>query len=351
MEKPTEYMGVKEIARRANVSIATVDRVIHNRTGVSKKTRTKIMAIIEELNYQPNILASRLASRKTLHLAILIPQSQETDFWAAPLKGIQRAESEIKQYGVQISPYHFDLSDKHSFAEQGKRILAAGVDGVLLAPSFLEEATQFSQDCQKNNIPFVYIDSTLPHQANLCYIGPPLYQSGYLGARLLTFGLARPGKVGVVNISKEVANYNYLPIEEGFRAFFREHQPEKEILRVDIGQTDYASVAAGLAVVLATHPDLAALFVTNSRVSTVATFLEATNRQHLLLIGYDFLPENVAHLRQGTIDFLICHQPEEQGYRGIMALYQSLVFSASIDKVHFMPIDIITEENHEFYRN
>ncbi|WP_353136027.1 helix-turn-helix domain-containing protein, partial [Pseudopedobacter sp.] len=41
-----ELVGVKEIARRANVSIATVDRVLHNRVGVSPKTKAKINAII-----------------------------------------------------------------------------------------------------------------------------------------------------------------------------------------------------------------------------------------------------------------------------------------------------------------
>src|SRR5687767_11879019 len=98
-KKAQELYGVKEIARRANVSIGTVDRVIHNRSGVSEKTRNKINEIIKELNYQPNILASRLASKKIYQIAVLIPQiSVETDFWEAPLKGIQRAESEIKKY-------------------------------------------------------------------------------------------------------------------------------------------------------------------------------------------------------------------------------------------------------------
>jgi LacI family transcriptional regulator len=46
-----ELTGVKEIARRANVSIGTVDRVIHNRQGVSELTRKKINAIIEELTF------------------------------------------------------------------------------------------------------------------------------------------------------------------------------------------------------------------------------------------------------------------------------------------------------------
>ena len=64
-----ELTGVKEIARRANVSIATVDRVIHNRIGVSEKTKAKINKIILELKYQPNLLAQRLASRKIFKLA------------------------------------------------------------------------------------------------------------------------------------------------------------------------------------------------------------------------------------------------------------------------------------------
>lgn len=53
MEKDTTYFGVKEIARRANVSIATVDRVIHNRTGVSEATRKKSMILLLNLITSP----------------------------------------------------------------------------------------------------------------------------------------------------------------------------------------------------------------------------------------------------------------------------------------------------------
>ena len=123
MKKKEKIIGVKEIAKRANVSIATVDRVIHNRSGVSPKTKSKIEAIIKELNYQPNILASRLASGKVFDIAVLIPKgSEETDFWDAPLRGIHRAESEIRQYGIHIETFLFDLNDKNSFKEQGKLI-------------------------------------------------------------------------------------------------------------------------------------------------------------------------------------------------------------------------------------
>src|SRR5690606_35473536 len=110
-----QLSGVKEIARRANVSIATVDRVIHNRKGVSDATRQKINEIIKEIGFQPNILASRLASKKTNRFAFLIPNARETDYWQASLDGIERAYQEVKQYGVFLDRYLFDLNDNSTF--------------------------------------------------------------------------------------------------------------------------------------------------------------------------------------------------------------------------------------------
>jgi LacI family transcriptional regulator len=243
MTKETTFYGVKEIARRANVSIATVDRVIHNRSGVSEKTKKKINDIIKELDYQPNILASRLASKKIISLAVLIPKvSAETDFWDAPLKGITRAESEIKKYGVQASFFFFDLNDHNSFHEQASRILEENFQGVLLSPSFIEEARLFAEACHKRKIPFTFIDSDVPGQHNLCYIGPHLFQSGYVSAKLLTYRLKENHKVLVVNISKETDNYNYIQIEEGFRSYFKDHSLPGEIIRINIKDTDNLSL-------------------------------------------------------------------------------------------------------------
>jgi LacI family transcriptional regulator len=120
---------------------------------------------------------------------------------------------------------------------------------------------------------------------------------------------------------------------------------------MDITLTDYASVEKGLTKIFNKHPHLKAVFVTNSRVSTVARYLEKTNKEQVFLIGYDFLKENIEYLKREVIDILICHKPEEQGYKGIMALYRHFVLSTPNEKVVFMPIDIITKENYEFYHN
>lgn len=350
MEKDDTHFGVKEIAKRANVSIATVDRVLHNRTGVSEKTKNKINEIIKELNYQPNILASRLASKKKINIAVFIPRvSEETDFWDAPLRGIRRAENEIKRYGVRLSTYFFDLNDKDSFHHQADSILQAEINGVLMSPSFVEESIQFVNACNKAKIPVTFIDSNIPQINKLSYIGPHLFQSGYVGAKLLTYRLKSDRKVLVVNIATETDNN--IQIEEGVRSYFKDHELSNEIIRININDTDYLSVAKHLTEAFHAHPEIEAIFVTNSRVFSVARFLQKKGLTNIALVGYDFLKENVQLLKQGAIDFLICHQPEEQGYRGIMAFYKNLVIGSTIEKVHFMPIDIVTKENEAFYLN
>ncbi|MDF9798923.1 LacI family transcriptional regulator [Catalinimonas alkaloidigena] len=345
--------GVKEIARRAKVSLATVDRVIHNRTGVSDSTRKKIQKIIDEIDYQPNLLASRLASRKVYDLAILIPKvSKETNYWQAPLDGIERAASEISKYGIRVSRYLFELNSKASFIKKANQILDASTDGILLAPSFIEETVEFLNKCKARNIPYVFIDSDIPEQESLCYIGPDLKQSGYLAAHLMNYGLSEMAKLLVVNISKEIDNHHHLlRKEEGFRNYFKDNLLSNPIIKVDILQTNYTAIRDSLKTVFKEHPDIKAVFTTNSRVSSVARFLESVNKNDLLLVGYDYLKDNIECLKSKTVDFLICQKPEEQGFKGVMALYKQVVLSGKVDKVHYMPIDIITRENYAYYSN
>lgn len=347
-----ELVGVKEIARRANVSIATVDRVLHNRIGVSLKTKAKINAIIEELNYQPNILARRLASKEILKFAVFIPAvSEETDYWDAPLAGIKQAEAEITTYGIEIDKYFFDQNDKKSFLTEAKKILEKKYHGILLAPMFIEESIDFVKECAKVKIPCVFINSDLPDISSLCYIGPDLYQSGVLAAHLCGYLIGGKERILIVNISKEIDNHHHvIRKEQGFRDYFEQHQKPNDILKLDIRDTSYKAVGGELQKVFSNNKiDL--VFVTNSRVPFVAKFFEEHKIENVKLIGFDFLKENIAYLKKETIDFLICQKPIEQGYRGIMALYQHFVYHAAVEKVYHMPIDIITKENYQFYRN
>ena len=56
-----ERVRIKDIAKMADVSVGTVDRVIHGRSGVSESSRKRVEEILKQLDYQPNMYASALA--------------------------------------------------------------------------------------------------------------------------------------------------------------------------------------------------------------------------------------------------------------------------------------------------
>ena len=275
-KKADSYSGVKEIARLAGVSIGTVDRVIHNRPGVSEATKEKVNRIITQLNYQPNIFASRLASRKKYLIAVLIPQaSKETDFWEAPLQGINRAAGEFKNYGIELKFFLFDLGDEKSFTRQSKLVLRYAADGVILAPIFPAAASQFLSSCEAKKTPVILIDSMVEEGHSLSYIGPDMYYSGYQVAHLMAFGNRNLKKILMVEIAK---NKEDSPTSQGFRQYFLENGHNPEIIRLPIIHAASASMTKSLTQVFKKHADIEAIFVSNSRVASVAKFLRRQNR-------------------------------------------------------------------------
>src|SRR3712207_6861134 len=77
MNKLPERIRIKDIARLANVSVGTVDRVLHGRSGVSESSRKRVEEILKQLDYQPNMYASALASNKKYSFVCLLPKHLE----------------------------------------------------------------------------------------------------------------------------------------------------------------------------------------------------------------------------------------------------------------------------------
>src|SRR5688572_13643772 len=120
---------LKDIAKMANVSVGTVDRVIHNRGEVAAESYKKIIDILEKTGYKPNLLARTLGSHKSFRIAAVVPNPEQDEYWSLSAEGIKQAGEEWSQYGVQAQPYFFDLYDKNSFRELTQKALEAQPDG------------------------------------------------------------------------------------------------------------------------------------------------------------------------------------------------------------------------------
>ncbi|HET8843731.1 MAG TPA: LacI family DNA-binding transcriptional regulator [Ktedonobacteraceae bacterium] len=105
---------IADVARRAKVTTATVSNVLTQRVPVSEKTRTRVLQAIEELGYQPNLVARGLAQGKTQTLALIVP-TLSNPFFA---EVVEEVEHVADQHDYQLL-----LSMTHNSMEEGKRHL------------------------------------------------------------------------------------------------------------------------------------------------------------------------------------------------------------------------------------
>jgi len=343
---------IKDIAEFANVSIGTVDRVIHNREGVSLETREKVRKLLLEYDYKPDIIASSLALKRDVHLAVVMPRVvNEHAFWKLPQTGIRRAIDELSIYGISIEYFYFDQFSKTDFQKQVRNFPYERFHGLLFAPVFEKESATFISKCEVAGIPVVLFNSSLKELNVKCFVGQDAFHSGYVAAKLINYGMAPGRDVAIINMSGRNDNYAHISSrEEGFRTYFEEHSGcLARLVTIDLNGVEDIMLNKKLEDLFSDY-DIAGLFVTNSRVYKVAEFLANHGAMNVRLVGYDLMPESIEFLKRDYIDFLISQRPEEQAFLGLTTLFNLVAFNRVPDERQFLPIDIITRENLVYYK-
>lgn len=141
---------IKDVAKKANVSTATVSRIVNNQPGYSEETKKKVLAVIEELNYQPNALARGLINKRTHTIGVLMPSFINT-FGMELLYGVEETAHEE---GLSIIVCHTD-----SFGAKTMNYLKVlnekRVDGLVFISSSLE--AEYVSYMKKMGIPVVLL--------------------------------------------------------------------------------------------------------------------------------------------------------------------------------------------------
>ncbi|MBC8082718.1 MAG: substrate-binding domain-containing protein [Hymenobacter sp.] len=361
MEK--NAVRIKDIAAKANVSVGTVDRVLHNRGRVSEDVRQKVLLMMKELEYEPNMIARTLGSNRTYQLAALQPDHTLDPYWQDPWNGIEKAARELKQYGINLTIYSYDLAQVDSFLEQAEKATLSQPDGILIAPLFYRESLAFFDRWQQQRIPYVLFNTYVAEVSSLSYVGQDSYQSGFLAGKLVQFGQAEPGTFLIVHIAEDIANSLHVTQkEQGFRDYFTQlsraqhdpaHEPRKNpytIISIDLPHPAEPAFARQLNRLLDDEKtQLKGIFVSTSKAYEIAPYLQAYRREDIRLIGYDLLERNIHFLNENIIDFLINQNPREQGYWGLFALADLLIFKKEVLPLKYLPLDIITKENLQYY--
>lgn len=346
------HIRIKDIAARAGCSIGTVDRVIHKRGKVSAEVEKRILKIMKELNYKPDLSARALASKRSLSLGILLPSYRKGEFWELPNLGIMEAIEQYEEQGFDIYTIQHKYTNQDQFYREGMKMTTEQTDGIILSPSSYRESVMLARAYFQHNKPFILIDSDIDGIPSLSFIGKNPVQSGQTVAGLI-HQVSRhiPGKkrVWTLNISKNLSQmYALLARESGFMSFFADKQLQNEYCFNTLEMEDRGSqkeIDNQLAELLKGEVPHA-IYVTGSRVYKIAAALKKLKPEKKpLLIGHDLIEANRAKVEDGSIDFLIEEEGRRQGALAVETMVRHIIYKEKPEHKQMMNLMIYTREN------
>ena len=139
--------------------------------------------------------------------------------------------------------------------------------------------------------------------------------------------------------------------EVGFRHYMHDHFPNIEILELHLPfkgtRAEYDNMLRDF---FETHPNVHHCITLNSKAHIMGEYLLRNNRRDIQIMGYDMVAKNAECLRQGSISFLIAQHGYQQGFSCVDSLFKAIVLRKKVQPVNYMPIELLTKENVDFYR-
>ncbi|HZG13876.1 MAG TPA: LacI family DNA-binding transcriptional regulator [Candidatus Bathyarchaeia archaeon] len=171
--KPTIY----DVAREAGVSITTVSKIMNGKGRISIETQNKVLRIMEQLNYQPSLVATALTGKGTRTIGLLIPDLANP-FFAELARSV---EDRGHEYGFSVIICSMD--NKEEKAERYIAMLKQKcVDGMIFATGVGKQ--QIEQQLLYANIPIALIARDMPEMSAHTVLVDD-FTGGYLAAKHL----------------------------------------------------------------------------------------------------------------------------------------------------------------------
>ncbi len=157
-------MNIKEIAKLAGVSVATISRVLNHPEVVQENTRNHVLSVMKENSYTPNWFARSLNLDRTYTLALIIPNI-ENEMFQRITSGVEEIAHK-KNYTILLCNTHNNIEKEEKYLEM---IITRKVDGIIFATSTL--SNEHLSYLKEEKIPFVFIGkSEVFREENSCYI-------------------------------------------------------------------------------------------------------------------------------------------------------------------------------------
>ncbi|WLR57026.1 LacI family DNA-binding transcriptional regulator [Mesobacillus subterraneus] len=275
---------IKDVAKNANVSIATVSRVLNGQGGYSKATEEKVLLSIKVLGYQPNAFARGLISNKSNTVGIIFPEVS-SQFSSKILRGVEEAAHRLNSSVIVCNTAsHGQRTMKYLQLLTEKR-----VDGILFVSELITE--EYYKKLESMEIPVVLI-STESYQYSLPYIKVDDKHAAFTATDyLIKMGHS---KIGMISGNRDdiIAGQ---PRIDGYKQALAQRGLDINSEHIIHSQGfSFKDGFIGLPKLLEQFPDLTAVFAASDSLAlgaiSSAYKLGIKIPDQLSIIGYDNLP-------------------------------------------------------------
>ncbi len=204
---PKNKVTIKDVAREAEVNPSVVSRVLNKDSTlkVREETRERVWEAAEKLNYRPNRTAKMLRTKKSRMIAVLISKFSDL-YFTTVLEGIVRVAEER---GYIISVFSTE-EDRKKGSEYIETVYEYGMDGAILASSYVEEETL--QQLKYSSVPMVMLRRNPREYGVMGVLADEL-----AGVSMAMEHLIRLGHRKIAHISGQLFSRSGLKRFEGYR--------------------------------------------------------------------------------------------------------------------------------------
>jgi LacI family transcriptional regulator len=295
---------INDVAKQAGVSIKTVSRVMNNEPSVRQATREKVMAVVEELNYQPNLAARNLAGTKSFSIAFIYDNPNA--YYVIDMQnGILAA---CKKQGFELLIHPCDAKADNLLAEITKMVKHSRIAGLVLTPPFSEQPA-FVQHMKDLDIEVVRIVS-----GNIAPddIAPCIMVNDHAAAQSITQHLIDLGHKKIAFIAGEAEHRSTVERLRGYKQALADNTiPVNEALIIN-GEYSFESGVNGAKELLNGKNKPSAIFSCNDEIAAGALFasrlMGISIPEQLSITGF----ENSPFSRQTWPTLTTADQPNQQ---------------------------------------
>jgi LacI family transcriptional regulator len=331
---------IKDIAELAGVSVGTVDRALNNRGRISPEAKKRIESIAAKLNYRKNKVAKSLANRKlNLKIAVVL-HIHSNEFFGEVLEGIKRARTEIVDFGISMEVYRckeFDPQDQLHLIDTA---IAEGANAVVIVPINHPDIIKRLHRLNEERIPFVLLASVLEDVTCFSAVRCDYARSGWMAGGLLS--LLSGGACNALAFFPSFSMLGHRQRMESFRSYLEKHCPAVNLEKIIELPGDSFDAYQIVREELSAHPHVNHIIYNGVHAEAGIKAIENSGRR-MQSIFFDFSPPTRQALIEGRISAAILQQPEQQGYRAIMVLFD--YFTANV-----IPSELTVVESYILFK-